>query len=629
MATPAKAPKNLPLTQPGPSAKSSLQVKAYRGDAKTLLAFNLAQGNTKNLAGFTIQCQPKGQTSYYLFNQLQFQDPSKHAQDPKEPPYSSINAPFQKFRWLHVPGSAHQGLKPFLGPYSYTVTPRFFDSSASLLPLDPTLSVSIDVDVLPFERADLSLGFTRGFTQSQAFVRHFGLKALIRPNTRELLFDTSQHSGTNANGDKYTFQDEYEWLGFTARKKIFDLLNEVIANGSLKLDVFAYDLNEPDLINLLLTLAPQGRIRIILDDAALHHVQPGAKDKKGKPIPSPAEDQFEQLFRKAAKGASLIQRGHFSRYSHDKVFIVSDSSGALKVLTGSTNFSVTGFYVNSNHVLLFNDRKVAAKYEEVFSESLEDGINGPTFRKSPLSSAKPFSFDSPASPTDITFSPHTSTDATTVLDGLASRIQEEGSATHKEGSVLFAVMQIDQGNSPVYDALNDLHSDEKIFSYGISDGPKGISLYKPGNKTGVLVTGKPTNTQLPPPFNQVPEIEGFGHQIHHKFVVCGFNGPNPVVYCGSSNLAIGGETDNGDNLLAIHDAEVATVFAIEAIALVDHFNFLDRFSKASKSKKKTAPPALKQPAAAAAKWFLSTDKKWVAPYFDAKDLHCADRELFA
>ena len=62
------------------------------------------------------------------------------------------------------------------------------------------------------------------------------------------------------------------------------------------------------------------------------------------------------------------------------------------------------------------------------------------------------------------------------------------------------------------------------------------------SKSGVRhVTGKPINTRLPPPFNQVPNIGGVGHQVHHKFIVCGFNGPDPVVYCGSSNLALKGE----------------------------------------------------------------------------------------
>jgi hypothetical protein len=44
-------------------------------------------------------------------------------------------------------------------------------------------------------------------------------------------------------------------------------------------------------------------------------------------------------------------------------------------------------------------------------------------------------------------------------------------------------------------------------------------------------------------------------------------------------VAAGGEQANGDNLLAIHDGDVATAFAIEAVGLVDHFNFLDAHAR--------------------------------------------------
>jgi hypothetical protein len=154
-------------------------------------------------------------------------------------------------------------------------------------------------------------------------------------------------------------------------------------------------------------------------------------------------------------------------------------------------------------------------------------------------------------------------------------------------------------------------------------------LYSPKSKKGVLVTGKPVGTILPPPFNQVPGIGGVGHQVHHKFVVCGFNGDDPTVYCGSSNLALMGEQKNGDNLLCIRDGDIATVFAIEARSLVDHFNFLDRYAVKSKSSKKKVPPASKQQAAVQASWFLGVTDAWVDPYFDPNDLRSVDRQLFA
>jgi hypothetical protein len=423
------------------ATNGKFSLSAYVGDAKTLLVFNFStQSSAKNLAGFTIQCQPDGGDPYYIFNVLQFKTPADHAQDPKEPANSSINAPIHKFRWIHIPGSAHQGLTPFYGKYRYTVTPRFFDGNQSLKPADPTLAASLDVDVSPFEKGNIAVGFTRGFVQSQAFVSHFGLKALIRPKGKELQFDTSKNSGANAAGQTYSYQDQYQWLGFTARARIFEILDAVAKDQSLRLDVFAYDLNEPDIIGAFLKLAPTGNIRIILDNAPLHH----------NPSKPTLEDQFEGLFKKAAEDASKqIMRGHFGRYAHDKVLLVSDANGPKKVLTGSTNFSVTGMYVNSNHVLVFDDKAVAAKYADVFSEAWNDGIKPAPFQKSSVAT-QAFNFSSAKTPaTEITFAPHAEQFATDNLDALVKRVQAEGKKKAGAGSVLFACMELAKGSGPV------------------------------------------------------------------------------------------------------------------------------------------------------------------------------------
>lgn len=563
-------------------------VKAYTGDNKTLLAFNFATATAaKNLAGFTIQCQPPGQPAYYLWNTLQFPAPSAHAQIASEPPRSSVNAPFQKFRWVHVPSSTPQGVAPAAGNYLYIVTPRYFDASQSMQPLDASLSVSITVPVGPFKKGSLALGFTRGYMQSEAFLRHFGPKAQLMPSGRPLQFDTSQKAGTNPAGKPYTFADEYEWMGASARVQTMALLDQVLSDSTLSLKMFAYDFNEPDVVSAVLKLAAQGRARVILDNAALH-------TSKTKPTP---EDQFTTLFHQQKKAPSDILRGHFLRYSHDKIFIVSKNGSAIRVLTGSTNFSLTGLYVNANHVLVFDDAIVAQQYSDVFDESWNDNTSAPKFAATPLAT-QPFAPAAPGLPRmTITFSPHTAADAGSILNGIVSRVKQETSAA--KGNVIFAVMQLTGGTNVVYDALNTIHQTQSVYSYGISDSPAGVSLHKPGSKTGVLVTGKPSQVKLPPPFDQLPTPPG--HEIHDKFVICGLNGPDPVVYCGSSNLALGGEQDNGDNLLAIHDADVATAFAIEALLLIDHYNFLDRYAKtkaaAATSQTPGSAPATKAPSA--------------------------------
>ncbi|MBI3220089.1 MAG: hypothetical protein HYZ44_11295 [Bacteroidetes bacterium] len=598
-------------------------VKAHRGDFKTLLAFNLPEKDQKNLAGFTIQVQPPTGDPYYLLNSLQFETSTKHTQNKSLPVGSSLNSPFQKFRWLHVPGSYHQKNNPQVGLYEYAVTPRYFLKGV-LQPIDNTKTVKTQITVAPFETGDLQLGFTRGFVQSQAFENHFGKTLVIRPrgDAADLQFDTRTVAGKNSLGEEFTFLDEYVWSGSTARKLIFDILEEVKNDASLSIDVFAYDFNEPDMTNYFLDFAKQGRIRVILDNAPLH-VSTDAKTSD--------EDEFEERFNKAVKGkGEKVLRGKFKRFAHDKVFIIkqkqADGSYVYqKVLTGSTNFSVTGMYVNSNHILVFKNDKVASLYGDVFEQAWQNKVDGKAFIESELSD-QTHVFANHQPKLEITFAPHAEEVATENLTKIANRVGEE------TGSVFFAVMALQKGTGPVLPAVQNIHKNTKVFSMGISDSPDGIYLYKPTQGEGILVTGKPSKVQLPPPFNQEPSI-GLGHQIHHKFIVCGFNSENPTVYCGSSNLALGGEMSNGDNLITIYSAEVATVFAIEAMALVDHFHFRNSHqgeSAQAKGAKKPAKKAAKKSSAAGGHTFnLTPDDSWAKPYYTKNNLRKKDRELFA
>ena len=600
---------------------SGFSVKAWQGDAKTLLAFNFDnKDRAKDLAGFSIQVAPHGKQAYYLFNNLTLNGDG-HALVKEEPKNSTVNAPIQKFRWLHVPGAFHQGEDVFYGVYNYTITPRYF-KEGKLQELDSSLSLSLEVLVQPFATMQLELGFTRGFTQSQAFVHHFGKNATFQPKGKDLVFDTKGTAGKNDAGQTYTYEQEYQWSGFTARQRIFAVLNEVLQNKNLTIDVFAYDLDEPDVVKIFIQLATEGRMRIILDNATLHH-KPGAD-----------EDEFEKQFKNAAKKPSAIMRGKFKRFAHDKIFIIYDNGKPLKVLSGSTNFSVTGMYVNANHVIVFKNPDVAELYSKVFDEVWGLKVSG-KFNNSSLSE-QPFEFNQKGLPkTSITFSPHTEEIASATLDAMVKRINASVS------SVLFAVMDLDKGSGPVFPALQAIHKNQQIFSYGISDAPgEGISLYKQGTKDGVLVTGKPGTTLLPPPFDKEHSIS-IGHQIHHKFIICDFGTENAVVWCGSSNLALLGEQENGENLIQISDPDIATVFAIEAIGLVDHFDFRNTH-ESNQVKTEKAPTAIKgndtniQKATAkktsdkgSNELSLYSNDSWALRYFDENDLHFTDRNLFS
>jgi phosphatidylserine/phosphatidylglycerophosphate/cardiolipin synthase-like enzyme len=166
----------------------------------------------------------------------------------------------------------------------------------------------------------------------------------------------------------------------------------------------------------------------------------------------------------------------------------------------------------------------------------------------------------------------------------------------------------------VLSTLQSLHASGKVFSYGMTQNDAGFTVYKVG-QPGRLVPFAALIKNVPPPFDK--EVTGgLGQVIHDKFIVVDFNGPNPIVFTGSSNLAEGGETSNGDNLLMISDPVVARAYAVEAIRMVDHY----QFRAAMKTATQVNPLAL-SPCGGAQKWW--------AHDFDPEDIHNLQRELLA
>ncbi|MFL6468990.1 MAG: phospholipase D-like domain-containing protein, partial [Pyrinomonadaceae bacterium] len=456
-----------------------------------------------------------------------------------------------------------------------------------------------------FEKGGLSVGFTRAFLKSQAFANHYGASTKLKPsNTSGVnwLFDMAAKAGSK-DGTDFSYDDMYIWLGYTARVQVYDLLDEAIGDGTTEIEMFAYDLNDPGIAERCLALAAVGRIRMILDNATLHVTEAGK--------PTCEEDDFEVRFNTVATAGSELLRARFGRYSHSKVIILKRNGAAKKVITGSTNFAVTGLYVNANHVLLYDRPAVAQYYSDVFNFCWAEEGKAAAFKSSGFATnRKNFTFTG-FPRTEIEFSPHNDTYAEDVLDTITAHVQ--GSSIK---SVLFAVMEMgDNSTGTLIRALRDLHKDDSIYTYGVTDNSSGdIALYKPGRKNGLLINAKQATRELPPPFKSEAPLPG--HAIHHKFVITNFNKASGRVYCGSSNLALGGEKANGDNLICIKDEDVATAFAIEATRLTDHYNF-----------RSVREPDIGPPNQPPKK--LDDTGAWVNKFFDTNDIRCVEREILA
>jgi hypothetical protein len=552
------------------TTSQGLTFKLYRGEGAALLAFDLAPDlATRDFVGFSIEVRyPNADHWGVLHNRLHFDYPPT----PERPrTFPSTEAPFQKFRWIHVPSEILPGI------YRYRVTACYMDADGTLakgVSLENQVSLAAQT-ISGF----VNIGFTRGFASSQAYGDRFDNETRILPPAQSA-------PRAYLDLDMAPFEAHYQWLGFEARQLILQVLEQVADDPELTLDALIYESKEPDILRRLEALGP--RLRAIIDD----HGDQGAADS------------CESLSagRLTAAGAQ-VRRLHFSSQQHNKVLIVRRAGKAIRVLGGSTNFALRGLYIQANNVLLFDDASAACKFAEVFDAYWSSPT---TFRNHPLSQQWWVVRDQPGSKVSLCFAPHA--DSALSLDPIASSIEQATS------SVLYSIVFLSQITGKVRDALDELMQ-RSLFSYGVAQRTGKLAVRKPDGSVGLLPFAY-LSRNAPAPFKA--EWSGnAGNMVHNKFVVTDFNGANPTVYTGSSNLAGGGEKNNGDHLIRIEDRKIAVVYAIEALRLFDYFHFRVNASQpgALQTLRLTKPPA-------------PGDKPWFDAYYRPGHVKARDRELF-
>jgi len=493
--------------------------------------------------------------------------------------FSSLLAPFQKFRWVHFP------YDPKNGTYTYRITKQHMPSDG-VLRAGTSLSLDIALDRATYDDF-LEVGFARNFASSQAYQDKFKGNPDVIPARADdgLKFDkTKAPAGV------------YEWLGFEAYDLIMSLLKEVASDNTLSLDFFAYDLNEPDIVALLAKMG--GRLRAIIDNSGTHAPATSAESQAAKRLG-------------ASAGAGNVKRMHFKSLQHNKVLIVRKNGQPIKVLFGSTNFSFRGIYIQANNALLFHAPEAAALFEQAFELAFS---NPSAFPTDPLSKKWSLVQLPGKPPVHFCFSPHVDTDLS--LNPVGAAIDQATS------SVFFSIAFLYQTKAGAVRKSIDRLMEKDVFSYGISDSAGNLTVRKPDGSLGIVDFNYLSGI-TPMPF-KAEWSGGAGIHEHHKFVVTDFSLPTAKVFTGSSNLSPSGEAGNGDNLVMVEDPRVATAFAIEALRVFDHLHFRTVMSDAKK-KKASAVTALtlRKPTA------ISGKPAWFEGFYKDGSQAQRDRKLFA
>ncbi|MDD2890640.1 MAG: phospholipase D-like domain-containing protein [bacterium] len=576
-----KKNKETSITSIVSAEKNGLTVNAYIGIEMVMLAFNLEKNLTKGLAGFAIKCHlPSGQ-AHYLKNRITFAESNFKGYNSNTKPeerqwFDSSIAPFQYFRWLHVPS------KVLSGTYTYEIIPMYFGSGTNKTKLTSGPSVRVSFELFNNHPAKFDYGFTRGYLSSQAYANKFNNKDIRPKGTKTIDYDTKP------------FEAQYEWLGGKVHKMLFDFLKDC-ASDSAEIKALIYDCDHPDFIERLKSFGKN--LSVVLDDAPLHHT--AGNDK-------PEDKVFKTL--KTSTGGKVV-RGHFSRFQHNKILIKLIKGKPVKVFCGSANFSIRGLYVQANNCMVISDSEVASKYNDYFDLAygfMKDGGTGMEINKDAITQEWADYKGEGLPVFSLCLSPHKTSDIS--LKKVTAELKGA------DNSVLFSVMEMSGSGTPLQ-ILKKIP--KNIFHYGVTqsigkaaDDEAGDYKIDKYNKEDTVPFSY-LKDKVPYPF-RAEFSGGMGQVVHDKFIVIDFNSSAPVVFTGSSNLSSGGEESNGDNLLAIYDKNIAVAYAIEAVRLFDHYSFRYAMKKATKSN-----PLC-----------LDNTDGWVKKYYDKNNRKCKDRILF-
>jgi hypothetical protein len=212
------------------TVSGDLHLKLWRGERMCLVGMNVDKPSD-DFVGFAIEVKPLKSSDFVpLNNRLAFSYAKPVGQAVTGARwYSSLESPFQKFRWIDFPND------PKGGDYTYRVTEMHMPRDNQFVK-GTSATTSITLDPVIYD-GFLDVGFTRNYASSQAYADRYKNTPNIIPDDADKGLKFKKVPG-----------DVYQWLGFDAYELIFNILKEVDENPHLSLDVFAYDLNEPDIV---------------------------------------------------------------------------------------------------------------------------------------------------------------------------------------------------------------------------------------------------------------------------------------------------------------------------------------------------------------------------------------------
>jgi len=357
------------------------------------------------------------------------------------------------------------------------------------------------------------------------------------------------------------------------RTNLLDILNQALKD---KKSIYAalYELNDPDLTAVLKKCGK--RANVILANGAFNSQKPDENTAARKDL-----KKVINLFDR------MVTSGHFA---HNKFLVVCDANGknATTVVTGSTNWTVTGLCTQANNAVIINDQKVAQAYRDEW-DLIKAAANGyPKEFVTANTKKKTFKVDN--ADATVWFAP-----TLNQVDMVDAKLRIKNA---KDG-VLFLFFnpgqkQSDPSNWTLLQAVDDLDGDKLYIRGVVNQKIAGLTEGEPEPDAGApkgkqpvqVVTGNKTQQMGKEVLVPAAIKEQFGHwekellsvgvMVHSKVVVIDPFGQHPVLITGSHNLGPKASRANYDNMVIIEGEgarDLAISFAVNIIAIYQEYRW--------------------------------------------------------
>lgn len=361
-----------------------------------------------------------------------------------------------------------------------------------------------------------------------------------------------------------------------------------VKNEGLSIYAALYELNDPELIGLLAGLGQS--CHLLLGNGSYSSGTPGVNTAAAATL-APAVD----LSRRILTGGP---------FAHNKFVVVCRDGQPESVLTGSTNWTVTGLCTQSNNALLIHDQAVAQSFLSYW-QRLKAAGNEPGRTIAPANQAG--AFDGP-SPGSIGVPGQAAVDLRAWFTALPERAAASGSLTvddlvdlgeaaklisSAQHGVLFLVFQPGPVVTSLLKPIEDLAGAGKFVHGVINQPPTGdaggatLTFFNRGARTDDEVSVIMPSVLQEPVAGESQEQRFDNVMIHSKLIVVDPFGTSPVIMTGSHNLGRKASAENDDNLVIITGAVgLAREYAVYIQGVFDAYKW--RYERGQRRKANVA-----------------------------------------